>query len=293
MHKVKIFSLISLLVLPLLSGCSSQGPDDKSLRVTRHGLMLKGVSHPLSEKELQDSLVSFCTERKHWLVQADSDAVAADVLPLFRAAMVRQPCKGLYHLRTAFSEMWLMPPIAISRNYYSIDESDSSKPILAMTVYAHPFGIGMTMMAGMLDPVRLAHTRAGQEFIYDASRRPPVAQALVDDEDRCLVPLRQTVCADTLYPHTRYLRIGRVDRVVDTLMSDTVDLREFHLKKKALTLDMALRARLQVIRSLKGSAGKGRYYHFIADSTLNARVLFDRLSSFRSANIDFNTFEVR
>jgi len=288
----KTIATFLLLVLSslFLSACSKGKPDDKSLRVTRSGIFMKGIDHPLSEKELSDSLIPFCTERKRWLVDADSNARAQDALVLFRAALVRQPCKGLYHFHTPFSETWVMPLIPISRNYYSLDEMDTSKPILAMTVYAHEFGIGLTLMSGMLDPIHVVHTPAGKEYVWDPARKPPVAEAWIDEDGRCLVPLRKAYCTDTLLPHTRYTRVGQFGKLIDTIKSDSLP-EDF--KKRPLTLDMALRAQMHVLHTLKGSMGRGHYYHLIADSTLKANLLFDRMSAFRRIDIDFNTIELR
>lgn len=281
--------LLLALLSPLLLSCASGEKDVKKLRVTRHGIFMKGVDSAISVKDLTDSLIPFCQERRRWLVEADSSAQARDVMPLFRAAMVRQPCKGLFHFKTIHSETWVMPPIPVSRNYYSIDESDTSKPVLCMTVYAHEFGLGLVLISGMVDPIHTVYAHDGLEYIQDPARKPPVAEAWIDEEKRCLVPLRQVRCVDTLEAHSRYLRVGQLDKLIDTIWSDSIP-KDF--KKGPLTLDIALRARLHVLRTLKGAMGRGDYYHLLADSTLSAHKLIDRISTFRRVNIDFNTVEL-
>jgi hypothetical protein len=284
-----LLPLLLALPLSLLTACSQSKPDDKELRITPHGIFLKGIDHALGNAELSDSLLPFCTDRKRWLVESDSDATARDVVPLFEAALVKQPCKGILHLHTAHTESWIMPPIPISRNYYSLDEMDTSKPVLCMTVYAHPFGLGITLMSGMLDPIGIVHTPDGLEFVRDDSKPKHVAQAWVDDYQRCLVRLRQARCADTLEPHTRYVRLGQLDKLIDTVWSDSLPP---DMKRQPLTLDVALRAQFHVLHTLKGAMSRGNYYHLRADSLLPARTLFDRIAAFRKINIDFNTVDL-
>jgi hypothetical protein len=251
--------------------------DQKELRITTDGLFLEGIKHPITTKELSDSMVRFCEERHHWRVVADSGATASDFKPILDAALIRQPCKGLLHFKTEYSESWVMPLIPISRNYYSL-------------VYAHQFGIGLALISGMLPPINIVHTPEGLEYVRDDSKPKHVAEAWIDDDGRCLVPIRKTRCVDTLEARTRYVRLGQFDQMVDTLWSDSLPK---NMSKKPLTVDVALRAQFHVLRSLKGSLAKGNYYHLTADSTLNANRLFDRISSFRRINIDFNTFELR
>lgn len=264
--------------------------DAKTLKITPKGIFLEGIDHPLARQELADSLQPFCTERKRWLVEADTAATARDLMPLFDAALVKQPCKGLLHFKTAFSESWVMPLIPISRNYYSLREDDTSKPVLCMTVYAHQFGLGLTLISGMLDPINTVHTPDGKEFVQDNAKPQHVAQAWIDDYERCLVPLRKARCVDTLDAHTRYVRVGQFERLMDTLWSDSLPK---DIQKKPLTLDIALRAQFHVLKTLKGSLSRGNYYHLMADSTMDLNQLFDRISSFRRINIDFNTYELR
>lgn len=282
--------LLPFLALLALASCRDTKPDDKELRISPQGITMKGIDHPLSQKELSDSLVRFCVERKRWLVEADTAATARDLKPLFEAALVKQPCKGLLHFRTPNSESWIMPLIPISRNYYSLDEADTTKPVLCMTVYAHEFGLGLTLMSGMLDPINVVHTPDGKEYVRDDSKPKHVAEAWIDDYQRCLVRLRQGTCADTLQAHTRYIRVGQFEKLIDTLWSDSLPE---DVQKKPLSLDMALRARFHVLRTLRGALSRGNYYHLLADSSMDANRLLDRISAFRRMNIDFNTYEVR
>lgn len=290
MPKSNRLLLLTALPFLLLSACNDVMRDAKELRITPDGLFLEGIDHPVATKELSDSMVRFCEERLHWKVVADSGATAADFKPILDAALIRQPCKGLLHFKTPYSESWVMPLIPISRNYYSLDESDTSKPVLCMTVYAHQFGIGLALISGMLDPVNIVHTPDGLEYVRDDSKPKHVAEAWMDDQGRCLVPVRKARCVDTLESRTRYVRLGQFDKLVDTLWSDSLPKE---LTKQPLTVDMALRAQFHVLRSIKGSLSKGNYYHLAADSALDANRLFDRISSFRRINIDFNTFELR
>lgn len=282
---------LPLLLLPLLllTACNDALRDVKELRITRNGLYLEGIDTAIGQKQLSDSLVRFCEERHHWKVEADADARAMDFKPILVAALVRQPCKGLLHLKTEHSESWVMPLIPISRNYYSLDETDTTKPVLCMTAYAHPFGLGLTLMSGMLDPINTVHTKEGKEYVRDDSKPRKVAEAWQDEDGRCLVPFRKARCVDTLETDRKYLRMGRLDMLVDTIRGDSLPKG---LSKKPLTLEMSLRAQFHVLRGIQGALSRSNYYHLMADSSMSANMLFDRISAFRRINIDFNTFEL-
>jgi hypothetical protein len=263
--------------------------DQKELRITRDGLFLEDIKRPLSTKELSDSMVHFCEERHHWKIVADADARAMDFKPVLEAALVRQPCKGLLHLKTEHSESWVMPLIPISRNYYSLDEADTSKPVLCMTAYAHPFGLGLTLMSGMLAPINTVHTKEGKEYVRDDTKPNKVALAWQDKDGRCLVAFRKALCVDSLEADRKYQRMGRLDMLIDTIRGDSLPK---DVTLKPLTLEMSLRAQFHVLRGIRGALSRSNYYHLMADSTMSANMLFDRISAFRRINIDFNTFEL-
>lgn len=281
--------------IALLAGCQPGFRILHHLRVTRSGFELDGK--PLDSTAAADTLRPFCADHRQrhmWTLDADSDMTSKDFVDFLSwISKVNTDCRGLFALDKEDPPILLQPPVPAHRGIYSFSSDDSLKPRLSLMVVASRDRIRFWSDGDWLSDIPVVRdANTGVEYV-EGSKPNTVQTAWHDALGRCLVEARQDHCTDSLWPGTKYVLLGNLSRLPDTVRPESKKDMEWVIRRP-LTRDVAVAAELHAYRTLPGALPDVRpWYHGVFAPDLTWKSTIDLLIALRRAGVDLNTVELR
>ena len=267
----------------------------------RHELRVKKTGFMLDKKLVDstvaaDSLKPFCADketRQQWKLEADTGLTSNDFVNFLTwVSKVNLDCRGLFAMGEGPSPLMMQSPVPRSRDLYSFSPLDSMKPRLSLMVIASRSEIKFWTPDEWLPEIPLAMGKDGMEFVYSGNAANPVRTAWRDAMGRCLVEARKDRCTDSLWPNTKYVLLGDLSRLPDTIHPDSKKDMEW-VTRGPLRRDVMLAAEIHAYRTMPGSFPIVRpYFHAILAPDLTWESTQRLLIALRHVGVDLNTIEI-
>lgn len=288
--------LVGLSGLVALSGCQPVFRVSHEFDISRKGFQLD--RKPLDTAAARDSLKPFCGEKKQrqiWkLTTSDTSLKSLDFVQFLSfIASVNPDCRGLFALGASEPPVLMQPPVPAPRSVYnmSINRNDSLRPRVSLMVVAERGKIRLFSMEGWLPEILVVTDTKGMDWV--ASDRPGVARiGWHDAYGRCAIDIRGDHCTDSLWAKSKYVLLGNLARLPDTIHTDNPKDMEW-VVRGPLSRDIAVAAEIHAVRSIPGSLGDDRVYnHGVLAPDLSWESTLRLVIALRQAGVDFNTLEI-
>lgn len=287
--------MLSFPAIALLASCQPGFRILHHLQVARSGFALDGVA--LDSAAAADSLRPFCADHRQrhmWTLDADSNLTSKDFVDFLSwIAKVNGDCRGLFALDKEDPPILLQPPVPAPRSIYSFDSRDSLKPRVSLVVVASRTRIGFWTDGEWLPEIPVVRdVNTGVDYV-EGKKRNTVQTGWHDALGRCLVEARQDRCTDSLWPGTKYVLLGNLSRLPDTVDPRSEKDMEWVIRRP-LTRDIAVAAELHAYRTLPGALPDVRpWYHGVFAPNMTWRSTIQLLIALRRAGVDLNTVELQ
>lgn len=288
--------LLGAVLLAPLTGCESPFRVEHELEISRGGFRFDAKA--IDSSALRDSLKPFCAERKQrhlWkLATSDTSLKASDFVDFLSFVTgVNQDCRGLFALGDAEVPVLMQPPIPAPRSIYnlSIHVDDSVKPRISLLVVAQRDRIRMMSQEGWLPEIPVVTDTKGLDWVAgDTAGSYRIGWR--DVYGRCAVDIRGDHCADSLWPKSKYVMLGNLVRLPDTIRTDNPKDMEW-LARGPLSRDVAVPAEIHALRTIPGAMPDTRVFnHAVLDPLLPWASTIRLIIGLRQAGVDFNTVEL-
>jgi hypothetical protein len=288
--------LVASVLLGLgLSGCRPGFRIRHHLRVTRSGFLLDGK--PVDSARAADSLKPFCAEhetRHMWRLEGDTGLTSKDFVQFLSwVSKVNVDCRGLFALQDGDQPVLLQPPVPAPRSIYSFNAHDTIRPHVSLMVQATRDRIRFWTDGEWLPDIDVVRDAKGNEYVASGKDPAKVSLAWRDEYGRCLVEVRKDHCTDSLWPGTRYVLLGNLVRLPDTI--DPRSKKDMGwVGRGPLTRDIAVGAEIHALRTMPGAIPDVRpYYHGVFAPDLSWESTIRLVIALRLAGLDFNTLEIQ
>ena len=278
-----------------VAGCQPGFQIQHHLHVAKSGFSLDGKA--IDSAAAADSLKPFCSEREKrrmWTLEADTGLTSTDFVGFLSwVTKVNPDCRGLFALNKEDPPVLLQPPIPAGRTLYSFSSQDSAKPRLSLMVVAGRNEVKFWTDGEWLPDIPVVRDgKTGMEYM--ASGRPdfPALMGWHDGMGRCLVEVRKDRCTDTLWPKTKYVLLGNLSQLPDTV--DPASKKDMDwVVHGPIRRDMAVAAEIHAYRTIPGALPDIRpYYHAALGPDLTWESTIGLLIALRRAGVDLNTIEI-
>lgn len=276
----------------------------------RHELHVAPDGFTLDDKKVDsataaDSLRPFCAEKQQrhmWRLTADPRLSSKDFVEFFGwIAKVNQDCRGLFALDSTQQPMMLQPPVPAPRSVYSTNAHDSTKVQVSMIIIATRQVVKFWTQEEWLPDIPLVTDTSGMEYVA-SSRKPdttggrkanPAQFGWHDAYGRCLVEARKDRCTDSLWDKTKYVLLGNLARLPDTV--DPKSEKDMQWVVRApLRRDIALAAEIHALRTLPAGnlPDNHPFYHGVLAPDMTWASVQRLVVALRQVGVDFNTLEL-
>ncbi|MEN9309352.1 MAG: hypothetical protein RL173_3284 [Fibrobacterota bacterium] len=244
-----------------------------------------------------DSLKPFCAEKENrhiWkLTVSDTSLKSTDFVQFLSwVAKVNIDCRGLFALGDDDPPVLMQPPVPASRDIYSLARKDSTKPRVSIMVVAERSRVRFFTLEGWMPEIPVVSDTKGQDWV--ASEKNPAETRIGwhDAYGRCVVDVRGDHCTDSLWANTKYVLLGDIGRLPDTIRTDNPKDMEW-VVRGPLSRDIAVAAQIHAVRTLPGTLAESRAYnHGVLGPDLSWESTQRLVVALRAAGIDFNTIEI-
>lgn len=278
-----------------MAGCQPGFRIRHHLHVAKSGFSLDGKS--IDSATAADSLKPFCSEhekRHMWTLDADTGLTSGDFVGFLSwVAKVNPDCRGLFALNDEDPPVLLQAPIPAHRTLYSFSSQDSLKPRLSLMVVADRDLVKFWTDGEWLPEIPIVRDRkTGMEYVASGKPGDPVRTGWHDALGRCLVEVRKDRCTDTLWPRTKYVLLGNLSRLPDTV--DPASKKDMEwVVRGPVRRDIAVAAEIHGFRTIPGAIPDIRpYYHAVLAPNLTWESTIGLLIALRRAGVDLNTIEI-
>jgi hypothetical protein len=278
-----------------LAGCQPGFRILHHLHVAKTGFSLDGKA--IDSATAADTLRPFCSDhetRHMWKLDADSNLTSGDFVGFLSwISKVNPDCRGLFALNDEDPPVLLQPPIPAPRTLYSFSSVDSLKPRLSLMVVANRQEVKFWTDGEWLPEIPVVRDRnTGMEYAASGKAGLPALMGWHDDMGRCLVEVRQDRCTDTLWPKTKYVLLGNLSRLPDTV--DPASKKDMEwVARGPIRRDVAVAAEIHAYRTIPGAIPDNRpYYHAVLAPNLTWESTIGLLIALRRAGVDLNTVEI-
>ena len=291
---MRIWALLLGFGLLGLSSCKSPFRVKHDLDISRQGFQLDGKK--IDSTVAADSLKPFCADkvqRQIWkLTSSDTTLKSQDFVQFLTwITKVNPDCRGLFALGDGEAPVLMQPPIPASRDIYSINRKDSTKPRVSMMVVTERFRVRMLTQEGWMPEISVVSDAKGNDWVA-AAKLGDVRIGWRDAYGRCAVDVRGDHCTDTLWPKSKYVLLGNINRLPDTIHTDNPKDMEW-VVRGPLSRDIALAAEIHALRTIPGTLVDSRAYnHGVFSPDLSWESTIRLIVALRVAGIDFNTVEI-
>ena len=288
--------LAGTVVLSSLYACKSPFRVEHELDISRKGFRFD--NNTIDTTALRDSLKPFCSERKQrhiWkLASSDTSLKSADFVEFLSfISGVSQDCRGLFALGEAEVPLLMQPPVPAPRSIYnlSIHVDDSVHPRISLMVVAQRDKIRMMSQEGWLPEIPVVADTKGMDWV--ASEKPGSYRiGWHDIYGRCAVDIRGDHCTDSLWAKSKYVMLGNLVRLPDTIHTDNPKDMEW-LARGPLSRDIAMAAEIHALRTIPGALPDNKVYnHAVYAPDLSWESTIRLIIGLRQAGVDFNTVEI-
>lgn len=245
-----------------------------------------------------DSLKPFCSEREKrhmWTLDADTGLTSQDFVNFLSwVSKVNPDCRGLFALNDEDPPILLQSPIPAPRTLYSFSSQDSLKPRLSLMVIASRDMVKFWTDGEWLPEIPVVRDRnTGLEYVASGKPSDLAQTGWYDAMGRCLVEVRKDHCTDTLWPKTKYVLVGNLSRLPDTV--DPASKKDMEwVVRGHIRRDVAVAAEIHAYRTIPGALPDIHpYYHAVLAPNLTWESTIGLLISLRRAGVDLNTIEIQ
>jgi len=278
-----------------MSGCQPGFRIRHHLHVAKTGFSLDGKA--IDSAAAADSLKPFCSEREKrhmWTLEADTGLTAKDFVGFLSwVAKVNPDCRGLFALNDEDPPILLQPPIPAGRGLYSFSSQDSLKPRLSLMVVAGRDEVKFWTDGEWLPEIPVVRDKnTGMEYVASGKPALPALMGWHDAMGRCLVEVRKDRCTDSLWSGTKYVLLGNLSRLPDTVDPSSKKDMEW-VVRGPIRRDIAVAAEIHAYRTIPGAIPDIRpYYHAALGQNLTWESTIGLLIALRRAGVDLNTIEI-
>ncbi len=287
--------LLAFGIAALLLSCRSAFRIQHELDISAKGFQLDGKR--VDSAVAADSLKPFCAEKNQrhiWkLTTSDTSLKSKDFVQfLMWVAKVNIDCRGLFALGESEHPVLMQPPVPASRDIYSINQKDSTKPRVSMMVVAERSRLRMLTQEGWMPEIPVLSDSKGLDWVASEKKPGEVRVGWHDAEGRCAVEVRGDHCADSLWAKSKYVLLGNLDRLPDTIHTDRPKDMEW-VSRGPLARDVAVAAEIHALRTIPGTLVDSRAYnHGVFGPDLSWESTLRLVIALRQVGIDFNTVEI-
>lgn len=284
-----------LALFATLASCKSVFRTAHDFDISRKGFHLD--AKPIDSAAAADSLKPFCaekTQRRIWkLTTSDTSLKSKDFVEFLSwVSKVNIDCRGLFALGEGETPVLMQPPVPASRDIYSITQKDSSKPRVSMMVVAERSRIRVLTQEGWMPEIPVLTDTKGMDWVAAEKKPTEVRIGWHDAYGRCAVDVRGDRCTDSLWAKSKYVLLGNLDRLPDTIRTDVAKDMEW-VVRGSLARDIALAAQIHAIRTIPGTLVDSRAYnHGVFGPDLSWESTQRLIIALRQVGIDFNTVEI-
>lgn len=277
------------------SSCRSPFRMLHTLEVTKSGFALDGKK--IDSAALADSLKPFCADKANrhlWkLAYPDTALKASDFVGFLSwIAKINTDCRGAFAIDDNDPPTLMQPPVPASRDIYSINGRDTIRPKLSLMVVAERARVRIWTDEGWAPEIPVLLDSKGGEWVGSEKKPGEVRIAWRDAYGRCAVDVRGDRCTDSLWQKSKYVMLGNIVRLPDTIRSDAPKDMEW-VVRAPLPRDVAMAAQIHAIRTLPGTIPDSRaYFHGVLDPEMSWNSTIRLILGLRKAGIDFNTLEL-
>jgi len=287
--------VLCLGIVSILSSCKSPFRVKHHLDVSRAGFQLDGK--PVDSAVAADSLKPFCAEKQSrhiWkLTTSDTSLKSKDFVQFLSwVAKVNIDCRGLFALGEDDPPVLMQPPVPASRDIYSMTRKDSTKARVSMMVVAERSKVRFFTLEGWMPEVPVLSDTKGLDWVASEKKPNEVRIGWHDAYGRCAVDVRGDHCTDSLWDKSKYVLLGNINRLPDTIRTDNPKDMEW-VVRGPLSRDIAVAAQVHAIRTIPGTLAESRAYnHGVFGPDLSWASTQRLLIALRQVGIDFNTVEI-
>jgi len=287
--------LIFIGAVSALTSCRSPFRVKHELDVSRAGFHLDGKA--VDSNLVADSLKPFCAEKESrhiWkLTTSDTSLKSTDFVEFLSwVAKVNIDCRGLFTLGEDDPPVLMQPPVPASRDIYSLARKDSTKPRVSMMVVAEKTRVRFFTLEGWMPEIPVVSDTKGLDWVASEKKPNEARIGWHDAYGRCAVDVRGDHCTDTLWDKSKYVLLGNINRLPDTIRTDIPKDMEW-VVRGPLSRDIAVAAQIHAVRTLPGTLAESRAYnHGVLGPDLSWESTERLIVALRKAGIDFNTIEI-
>lgn len=283
-----------LLFCLLLSSCQPGFRIRHHLKVSRSGFSLDG--RPVDSAAAADSLRPFCSDREkrhQWALEADTGLTSADFVGFLSwVSKVNTDCRGLFALGEGDPPVMMQPPVPAPRSIYSFSNADSLHPKATLMVVATRSEVKFWTPDDWLPEIPVATDKNGMEFVATGRKDKPVLVGWRDALGRCLVEARKDRCTDSLWRGTKYVLLGDLSRLPDTVDPSSKKDMDW-VSKGPIRRDVMLAAEIHAYRTIPGAFPDAHpYFHGVFAPDLTWESTLRLVMAMRHAGVDLNTVEI-
>jgi len=276
-----------------LSACQPGFRILHTLHVSKSGFQLD--EKPADSAAVRDSLKPFCADRekrRQWTLEGDTALTAADFVGFLQwVTSINNDCRGLFALGEGDPPVMMQPPIPAPRSLYAYAPSDSSKPRLTLMVVTTRSEVKFWTQDEWLPEIPVVVDKQGLEYVASGKKEAPVLTGWRDALGRCLVEARKARCTDSLWPKTKYVLLGDLSRLPDTVNPDSKKDMDW-VSRGPILRDVMAAAEIHAYRTIPGAIPDFHpYYHGVFDPGLSWASTQRMIIALRHAGVDLNTIE--
>lgn len=266
-----------------------------TLEVTKTGFVFDGKK--TDSATVADSLKPFCADkanRQLWKLTApDTSLKASDFVGFLSwIARINTDCRGAFGIDENDPPTLMQPPVPASRDIYSINGHDTIRPRLSLMVVAERSRVRIWTDEGWMPEIPVLLDTKGNDWVGSDKKPGEIRISWRDSYGRCAVDPRGDHCTDSLWPKSKYVMLGNLVRLPDTIRTDEPKDME-SVVRAALPRDVAVAAQIHAVRTLPGTIPDSRaYFHGVFDPNLSWNSTFRLILGLRKAGVDFNTVEL-
>lgn len=279
----------------MLASCNPTFRMRHTLEVTKSGFVFDGKK--TDSAIVADSLAPFCADKANrhlWKLTApDTSLKASDFVGFLSwIAKINTDCRGAFGIDDNDPPTLMQPPVPAPRSIYSINTHDTIRPRLSLMVVAERSRVRIWTEEDWMPEIPVLRDTKGNDWVGSEKNPGQIRISWRDGWGRCAIDPRGDHCTDSLWPKSKYVMLGNLVKIPDTIRTDDPDDME-GVVRAPLPRDVAVAAQIHAVRTLPGTIPDSRaYFHGVFDPDMSWASTMRLILGLRKAGVDFNTVEL-